>query len=120
MRISDWSSDVCSSDLATQAQLCRAKEAIHDVVRRAEAVVHQLPVAFRPYYEQRRQFALRDAGGELDIDLLPVVEGAQRLPRRTTAAARVAEAQVLQRQPGIDRRGGTGRDRKSTRLNSSP
>src|SRR3546814_18145683 len=90
--------------VATQAQLCRAKEAIHDVVRRAEAVVHQLPVAFRPYYEQRRQFALRDAGGELDIDLPPVVEGAQRLPRRTTAADRVAEAQV---------------DRKSTRLNSS-
>src|SRR3546814_1524913 len=87
MRISDWSSDVCSSDL---------------------------------YYEQRRQFALRDAGGELDIDLLPVVEGAQRLPRRTTAADRVAEAQVLQRQPGIDRRGGPGRlDRPRTRLNSS-
>src|SRR3546814_4614943 len=103
MRISDWSSDVCSSDLATQAQLCRAKEAIHDVVRRAEAVVHQLPVAFRPYYEQRRQFALRDAGGELDIDLLPVVEGAQRLPRRITAADRVPETQVLQRPPGLHR-----------------
>src|SRR3546814_11124945 len=102
MRISDWSSDVCSSDLATQAQLCRAKEAIHDVVRRAEAVVHQLPVAFRPYYEQRRQFALRDAGGELDIDLLPVVEGEQRLPRRPTASDRVAEARSEVRRVGTE------------------
>lgn len=46
---------------------------------------------------------------ELDIDLLAVVESTQRLPRRIAAANRVAEAQVLQCQAGIDRRGGAGR-----------
>src|SRR3546814_3543035 len=78
MRISDWCSDVCSSDLP-----------IHDVVRRAEAVVHQLPVALRADDKQRRQLALRDARRKLDIDLLAVIERAQRLPRRIAAADRV-------------------------------
>jgi len=32
--------------------------------------------------EQRRQLALRDARRKLDIDLLAVVESAQRSPRR--------------------------------------
>ena len=30
--------------------------------------------------EQRRQFTLGDAGRELDVDLLAVIEGTQRLP----------------------------------------
>src|SRR5690606_5980222 len=87
--------------VAAQAQFGRAEQSIHDVVRRAEAIVHQLSVAFRPDHEQRRQLTLRDAGGKLDIDLLPVVEGAQRLPRRIAAADRIAEAQVLLTCPGI-------------------
>lgn len=64
--------------ITTQAQFGRAEQPIHDVVRRAETVVHQLPVTLRTNDEQRRQFTLRDACGELDIDFLAVIEGAQR------------------------------------------
>src|SRR3546814_15368895 len=41
--------------VAAQAQFGRAEQPIHDVVRRAEAVVHQLPVALRAADKQRRQ-----------------------------------------------------------------
>jgi len=67
-----------------------------------------LPVALRAGDEQRRQFALSDARRELDIDLLAVIEGAQRLPRRIASRHRVAETDLLLRQAGIDRRGGAG------------
>ena len=65
--------------------------------------------ALRADDEQRRQLALADAGRELDIDLLAVIEGAQRLPRRIAATDGVAETDLLQRQARIDRRGGAGR-----------
>ena len=57
--------------VASQAQFGRAEQAIHDVVRRAEAVVHQLPIALRAEDEQRRQLALRDASGKLDKTFSP-------------------------------------------------
>ncbi|CCN16712.1 putative uncharacterized protein [Bordetella bronchiseptica MO211] len=44
----------------------------------------------------------------MDIDLFAVVESAQRLPRRIAAADGIAETDLLQRQAGIDRRGGLG------------
>ena len=95
--------------VSAQAQFGRTEQAIHDVVRRTESVVHQLPIALRADHEQRRQLALRDARRELDVDLLAIVESAQRLPRRIAATDRIAKADLLQRQASIDRRGGAGR-----------
>src|SRR3546814_20765 len=95
--------------IAAQPQFGRAEQAIHDVVRRAETIIHQLPVALHADDEQRRQLALGNARRKLDIDLLAVIEGTQRLPRRVAARYRVTEADLLQRQAGIDWRGGAGR-----------
>src|SRR3546814_8433695 len=60
MRISDWSSDVCSFDLVPR---------------------------------------------ELDVDLVGVVERAERPPRRVVAGDLVAEAQALERKTLIDGEG---------------
>src|SRR3546814_18055184 len=61
--------------VSPQAQFGRTKEAIHDVVRRTETVVHQLAVTLRADDEQRRQFALGDTRRKLDIDLLAIKIG---------------------------------------------
>ena len=90
--------------VSAQPQLGGTEQPIHHVVRRAEAVVHELAVALRPDHEQRRQLALRDASGELDVDPLAVVEGTQRFPRRAVASDGVAELDLLQRQAGVHRR----------------
>ena len=60
------------------------------------------------YFTQHAN-ALRDAARELDVDLLPVIKGAQRLPRGIAARDRVAEADLVQRQARIDRHGSAGR-----------
>ena len=52
--------------------------------------------------------ALIDPAGELDIDLVAVIEGAQRLPRRSIAGDGVAETNRLNRQIGGNRLGGVG------------
>src|SRR3546814_20697356 len=82
MRISDWSSDVCSSDLA---QLGGGEQAVDDVVVAPDAVVDELVVACGTDHEQRRRLALVDPSGELDKDLGAVVEGAHRPPGRAVA-----------------------------------
>src|SRR3546814_9531082 len=82
MRISDWSSDVCSSDLT---------------------VVDELATAVGADDEERRGLALVDATGELDIDLVAIVEGAHRLPGRIVAGDGIAEADVLERDVGSHR-----------------
>src|SRR5207253_8058407 len=61
--------------VCTQAQFGRTEQPVHDVIRRTKAIVHQLPITLSADDEQRRQFALRDATGKLDIDLLAIVEG---------------------------------------------
>src|SRR5690606_12389293 len=58
-----------------QAQFCCTEKPVDDVVRRAEAVVDQLPIALRANHEHGRQFALSDAGGKLDVDLFAVIKG---------------------------------------------
>ena len=83
-----------------------AEPSIHDEIRRVEAAVHQQPAAVRPDHDQRKTLALPDADGEPDMDLLPVVGNAQRLPRWIAATDCVAEAELLQRQLACDRRGG--------------
>src|SRR3546814_13595020 len=75
MRISDWSSDVCSSDLGALA-------------------VDQ---------EQRWRFPDAKARGKLDIGLPPVVERPQGTPCRLIARDDVAKMKLLDRQARSDR-----------------
>lgn len=66
--------------------------------RRLRHLFQQLALAVRPDHEQRRQLALRDADGKLDVDAPPIVERAQGLPRRVVARDRIAEMQLVERQ----------------------
>src|SRR3546814_12170240 len=75
MRISDWSSDVCSSDLGALA-------------------VDQ---------EQRWRFPDAKARGKLDIGLPPVVERPQGTPCRLIARDDAAKMKLLDRQARSDR-----------------
>src|SRR3546814_21142716 len=70
MRISDWSSDVCSSDLAQELKTPDAREAVNPgnlVCRAVRAVKHALPdigivcdVALDPYNSDGHDGLLRD------------------------------------------------------------
>src|SRR5690606_8670329 len=66
--------------LAAQAQFGGTEKPVHDVVRRAKTVVHQLPIALRADHEQRWQFTLGDPCRELDIDLAAIIERTQWPP----------------------------------------
>src|SRR3546814_8998396 len=98
MRISDWSSDVCSSDLAESVQteiqqaMDRYDNGIHVVTVQLQDVVP--PKAVRPAFNE-------------------VNEARQERERMINEATK----QANQRVPLA--RGQANRDRKSTRLNSS-
>src|SRR3546814_6820566 len=104
MRISDWSSDVCSSDLGIErgglavqrddaAKLCRR----HPALQRRQ-ILHQLVGRLLGRYRQRLRLDRRLGTAQL------VGQAAQQ---RTELVAFQEGAQVI------------GQDRKSTRLNSS-
>src|SRR3546814_4028406 len=110
MRISDWSSDVCSSDLGDRSTLTSSSAALLPRVsfvassqRSSDAspVQSARPGWYRRGYARKR---LNDVHRYLFRSDLPVV-----LYREAPARARLGGA--------TDPRG--GRDRKSTRLNSS-
>src|SRR3546814_7197730 len=84
MRISDWSSDVCSSDLHVEAA--------------ADTIVGKFGLACRTDDEERRSLPDRDARWKLDKRLPPVVEGAERPPCRLIAADNVVEMKAVDRQ----------------------
>src|SRR3546814_7476244 len=125
MRISDWSSDVCSSDLEAAGVLTemprRAHELAREIERQAEPAVGEVEV-------QRLDVALFDAFLRPGPDLR-----GQRADKIFGEAERLAD--VAQRALGAiadDRRAERGmvaavgvehplhdEDRKSTRLNSS-
>src|SRR3546814_4491286 len=111
MRISDWSSDVCSSDLAVdQDRLGRA----------ADSGAAHLGV-------DREADRLRRIGGAVDIEMVDAVEMREHGHARFVLHAR-DEALAAARDDDVDQplraehcadRGAVLRDRKSTRLNSS-
>src|SRR3546814_6940254 len=113
MRISDWSSDLCSSDLAHHQ--CAAQRAADDLVRLVES---QMLEGDDTLCRARLAVAQFD-------DPRP---GADRVARKDgLGKARVghseigdrrAERRVLNAEPD-DQPEGEDRDRKSTRLNSS-
>jgi hypothetical protein len=79
--------------LVAQPEFGGGKETIDDVVVLTGAVVDQFGVAGRSDDEQRRHLALPDPRRKLDIDLVAIVEGAQRPPRRAVAFDRIAEVE---------------------------
>src|SRR3546814_1564821 len=116
MRISDWSSDVCSSDLRSGLAILRAEreEALGDVGPRAVDQVDHV-----------------EAGGALDIGLGELraddldeeslelgLEAGELLQHRAAAGAGLQRQRdlVLGRDADVD---ADGEERKSTRLNSS-
>src|SRR3546814_3585183 len=120
MRISDWSSDVCSSDLGSVRGLIQARHVenarklvspmlatIAGGVNRAAAPDVQVRIAgsIRPGEHGRRT----DAAGQATL-LLP---GANLCPTSNSTICWVA------RRRGLVRPRKLHRDRKSTRLNSS-
>src|SRR3546814_5533598 len=112
MRISDWSSDVCSSDLAGEIE-----RGCLDLLQADETALDQ--AAIEIVVAVRRIFATRieaganhgiprhDPDGILDLDIVEVDRYRQvRQERRAHIRPH-------------DRANGNGIDRKSTRLNSS-
>src|SRR3546814_2655152 len=110
MRISDWSSDVCSSDLRKPAGSCGLLQALHVV----QVVLAQLAgedarmaVADRLAVELGHRQHEGGAGGEKGFPRRPGLR--HRKGALLEPVARLAD-QLDQREAG---------DRKSTRLNSS-
>src|SRR3546814_13505473 len=89
MRISDWSSDVCSSDLAARAEYLHRHVDGAGIVRRlagwrdaATATAHEVVIAV--LFVQLRLALLRDlihAAGARPAALLVARRGARKLPR---------------------------------------
>src|SRR3546814_6334721 len=98
MRISDWSSDVCSSDLAPaarflaldpdgprlfpgpQAEFAALEQAVDDHVAPLHPVVDEFGFSAAADDEQRRHVARCDIFAKLDEELARVVERADRAP----------------------------------------
>src|SRR3546814_2091878 len=110
MRISDWSSDVCSSDLVAAVMLGLDQPCLGGAVRR-RAAVDRLGIADREFGADfgfdRRAIARIDAAlVGLGVAILVMDEGR-------------ADAQFLVIGLIADAAAGVEQDRKSTRLNSS-
>src|SRR3546814_5984663 len=111
MRISDWSSDVCSSDLGTITGCPKV---------RCMQVIAELERVGRGAYTGAMGWLNRD--GDLDLNILirsAEVEGAQL--RFRTGAGIVADSEPRHEldETRAKARGMLRADRKSTRLNSS-
>src|SRR3546814_1528898 len=114
MRISDWSSDVCSSDLLARCIIIKEKQrlgALHDqVVRTHRDQVDADPVVLARF---DREFQL-GADAVVRRNEQGVVE-----PRRLQVEETAKTAQVGVGTGTARRTGERSEDRKSTRLNSS-
>src|SRR3546814_951591 len=117
MRISDWSSDVCSSDLM------RRLVAVVDGDGEILGLSRQRAGRHDDAFESRAELLVYLVG-----DLLPDAEVGQRLAHGFELAQRPANEPVLEVRFRRDGAGGRGRgavdellgqDRKSTRLNHS-
>src|SRR3546814_11130030 len=110
MRISDWSSDVCSSDLVAGKALRQLRQDLQVLLRRV------LRHAHREYQVDRRMVA----GTEIDRVFEPqerAAGGGKRIAARVRDGHAVADRGAAQRfafaQGGADGRGHGRRDRKS-------
>ena len=92
--------------LAAELQLRRREQSVDDHVIAANAIIHELAIAFRTDDPQRGQLALRDAGRKLNEYLASVVEGAERPPGRVVALDAVAKVERVEVDAGGDGRCG--------------
>src|SRR3546814_2941601 len=104
MRISDWSSDVCSSDLYRSGNRSDDVQGLYNIISRMYQIGFKLPAAnrgsgFAPRHHIALPLMVADQG-------LHPIDGAQRLLRQHLGRAAIRGETTL-------------RDRKSTRLNSS-
>src|SRR3546814_9493274 len=97
MRISDWSSDVCSSDLLLMAIIADAREVAGQVETHPLPLVQAVVVGIQPFVE------------EADVNAKDPRDLEQAAGRHTVDAALVFVSLLI----------GHAEDRKSTRLNSS-
>src|SRR3546814_5706834 len=102
MRISDWSSDVCSSDLIGNADSLRFPIIGNDSQHGPENFL------------ARDAIAIVDVGKDRRLDKITMVT-----VLRTPAAGHEPPFVLADRDIGFDAVAVRGRDRKSTRLNSS-
>src|SRR3546814_5594255 len=103
MRISDWSSDVCSSDLPRPR-------------RRALGRGGQARIEKGDVEGQHRRIVGGQRTGGAERDVAPD----RHLPPQPLEPARRSEAEPVEEAPVAKRDIGDHQDRKSTRLNSSP
>src|SRR3546814_3702416 len=121
MRISDWSSDVCSSDLVERARFADAFEQLEVVVAvRVEKAVVEIEAVFGGQFLGREHLAFTEAQWADDLaGEHPVLD----LVRRTfdVGDAKIARGRfdLVDRRRRDDRDAVALCDRKSTRLNSS-
>src|SRR3546814_7578779 len=111
MRISDWSSDVCSSDLAAHAVGVAVDAAPgHDVARHARGLAGRRP-------DHECLAPLHAADGERAAE--PAAFAGQLVRVRVGHELHPREAVGLEEALAAGKAGEGGADRKSTRLNSS-
>src|SRR3546814_7562283 len=106
MRISDWSSDVCSSDLFHNAKIEYLVDQLYSYNRRLTALGGQMLRLAERHKVPRKDFLDRYIGNELDEHWLDSIGGLDKKWK----------AFVENEGDSVDR---IRTDRKSTRLNSS-
>src|SRR3546814_8090010 len=113
MRISDWSSDVCSSDLKQTLELPEQVSAQYLLLNEA-AAMQNLPAVsnddLHKYYEQNKARFVQPARVNLSHIQVNVAAGASDQERKQAHA----KAEEILKKVQADKS-----DRKSTRLNSS-
>src|SRR3546814_4510536 len=124
MRISDWSSDVCSSDLLSEKlPLSRWQRDLTDstVLRNLGVAFGYCAVAYDACLRGLHKLELNAAAIDDDIDACweVLAEPVQTVMRRYGLPQPYEQLKALTRCKGINREGLTELDRKSTRLNSS-
>src|SRR3546814_5686148 len=118
MRISDWSSDVCSSDLVQAAieALGRAASHLNDIDFTSVPPAQRQATLVRVAHDMAAPAAeVAESGSNLER---LVLRADSRL-RAVTEELRTIDAELARQQLDSLLAGMTGLDRKSTRLNSS-
>ena len=81
--------------LSAEAQLGRGEQTVDDQYIFVGAIVDEFGLAILADDEQRRHFALGNAGRELDIDLAAIIVGIDRTPWRAVALDDVTVAALI-------------------------
>ena len=81
--------------LSAEAQLSRSEQTVDNQYIFVGAIVDEFGLAILADDEQRRHFALGNAGRELDIDLAAIIVGIDWTPRRAVALDDVTLAALI-------------------------